>query len=112
MMKDYPIKTLPINDLFKDNQKPVYLFNLDLNYKELMQNHGLDYDIWEESEGFMIGKAIEIKKYKYLLKAVLNHSIKNSLVAVYVLTETQYLKHATEQFIETFCFSINDIKKI
>jgi hypothetical protein len=109
MIKEFQIKNLPINDLFKDNQEPIYILNLNYNYKQLIKKYGFDYEIWEESEGFMIGGAIEINEYTYLLKAALNHSTKKSLVDVYVLTDTNNIKHATEKLLKSLGLNNNEI---
>ena len=109
MIKNYHIKHLPINNLFKGKQEHIYIFNLNYNYNQLIKKYGFDYEIWEETEGFMIGGAIEIDENKYLLKAPLNHSPQNSLVRVYVLTDTQKIKHATEKFIKALGLTNDEI---
>jgi hypothetical protein len=101
-------KQIPINDLFKNKQEPVYIFSLNYNYKELMQNYGFNYEIWEEKEGFMIGGAIEVDGSKYLLKAALNHTKQHSQVGVFVLADTNNLEHATKKLIKTLSISLNE----
>ena len=94
------IKIISIDELFKDKQAHKDIITLNNNYNQLIKKYGFDYEIWEEISGFMIGGAIEIDQHKYLLKAPLNHSPQNSLVKVYVLTDTHKIKHATEKFIK------------
>jgi hypothetical protein len=76
---------------------------------QLIKKLCIDYEIWEENEGFMIGSAIEINEYKYLLKAALNHSSQNSLVDVYILSKADNLEEGIKKLIKTLDLSISGI---
>jgi hypothetical protein len=112
MIKNYHIKHLPINNLFKGKQEHIYILNLNYNYNQLIKKYGFDYEIWEETEGFMIGGAIEIDENKYLLKAALNHSKQHSLVGVYVLADSTNLQNAIEKFIKALDLNLDNFNKI
>jgi len=112
MNKNLFMKHLPIKDFIKETQELIQIVNLKHNYNELMQKYGFDYEIWEESAGFMIGGCLEINEYRYILKASLNHSVKQSLVGVYVLTDAKNRKQATVEFIKELGLSSDDFNKI